>query len=496
MFPLLSVAAGEAAFDRVIDSVIEPDDDGALKHELLAFGCTEVYDLLLLSQSDIDSLATVKRGVKNMLTCFQDFIVTRHSNGNPVGNDWSTLSVEEFDAFIYNTALLRIRTFDRDTYTFTQQFVPTVTAASLYERRAQVDNTLECTKTVEHVSVDRELEIEPKCDSMAGAVSVEEHFVSEIAVVSDSEELVDISAIKVCSLGKSFGTGGFDVSDDESFCGTFNDSPVTKDVSDYWEFLDDVSFGTVLRGHFVEDVFDCDELYNTHAVLPPGEPPPTFFGILRNWLYVTAKVSVVFCFLTVALGVLFGLSSSVGHRTTSPGTEKSNSQSYSLTFFPGASLIGCRPVELCFMSLWTMLTGSQVLMQVDGQKDVCSVKGDISGVSFGTGNFFGLQTVAPSSDVPTCHFSDGVSVDCASCCTQPGMVHVEFSATESDTIDNTLGAESYLCCEQGATNNNPLHDGCILCSVDYKSWCIFEKTGSDRFYSSLSTQCEHCLFYS
>lgn len=228
MFPLLSPSAGKAAFDHIIDNVLlDHNHVSLLKSSLQSAGRTEVYDLLSLTESDVDSLSSVKRGEWRLVATFQEFVLMRHLAGNPVGNDWSSITMEEFDDFRYSV-LIAPRSVDRATCSFkNQQYIVPGSAASLYERRTELDNKLDCSE--EKVVVDVEV-----------------------------EEQTDNFAIKVASMEKSFGNG--------SFSGV----------------LSMVSYGTVYICHFAEDVLDYCGFYSAPTVLPPGEPPPTVFEIHVN----------------------------------------------------------------------------------------------------------------------------------------------------------------------------------------------------------------------
>lgn len=144
MIPLLSLSASKAAFFHVIDDIlIGPDDVSDLSSSLLSCGHTEVYDLLRMTQADIDALVGVNRGERSLLTQFQDFVVARHQEGNPIENDWGTLTIDEFDSFRLRTAISRLRwTSSRRSGTISPESapsIPAVSAGSFYESRVDDD---------------------------------------------------------------------------------------------------------------------------------------------------------------------------------------------------------------------------------------------------------------------------------------------------------------------------------------------------------------------
>ena len=107
---VLSRAGRIAAFNHVLDVVLDRDDDSPLKIALLADNVTNIVDLVAIRGGQIDRLVfrepdgeidiDLFRGDKNLLATFLDYYRFREEQGNPIQDaDWITLTEEEFADF-------------------------------------------------------------------------------------------------------------------------------------------------------------------------------------------------------------------------------------------------------------------------------------------------------------------------------------------------------------------------------------------------------------
>ena len=98
----------KAAFNHVLDKVIERDDSSDLKIALVNDGIENIFDLLRLDQHTIDNLGyqdpddddrfiLLKKGDRNILKSFMEFKMDLDAKGVPI--DFLSLTRAEFDQF-------------------------------------------------------------------------------------------------------------------------------------------------------------------------------------------------------------------------------------------------------------------------------------------------------------------------------------------------------------------------------------------------------------
>jgi hypothetical protein len=101
-------ALAKAAFDHVLDVVLGCDNTSPLKKSLLRERFNDVHSFCQLTNEIIDDLQydtdtekdiRVTAGDKGLLKAFLDYISYRHRNGNPIEDNWTDITVEEFDTF-------------------------------------------------------------------------------------------------------------------------------------------------------------------------------------------------------------------------------------------------------------------------------------------------------------------------------------------------------------------------------------------------------------
>lgn len=113
----------KAAFDHVMDDVLDRYGSKDLKDALLKEGYVDIFQVLTIDDSTLESLVyldpadptktvPIRKGDIGMLKVFKSFVQHRTIIGNPIADaDWITLTQAEFDQFRIDPAnLLRIST--------------------------------------------------------------------------------------------------------------------------------------------------------------------------------------------------------------------------------------------------------------------------------------------------------------------------------------------------------------------------------------------------
>ena len=104
-------ADGTAALAYIINDVFQIEDDNSLELALENKGCKDIYDLISMSDIEIDSLtysnanhtiAKLQGALKNKIRMLKRYIMYRYCSGDPIGNDWESITEEKFD--IYRTS--------------------------------------------------------------------------------------------------------------------------------------------------------------------------------------------------------------------------------------------------------------------------------------------------------------------------------------------------------------------------------------------------------
>ncbi len=105
----LTRAKAKDAFDYVMNVVFQVPNDGPLYKALEKSGDNDVMAMISLCHCDIDTLTFDRSGAeknipltrndKNLLHIFQDYILHCHSIGEPIGQDWLSISAEDFEDY-------------------------------------------------------------------------------------------------------------------------------------------------------------------------------------------------------------------------------------------------------------------------------------------------------------------------------------------------------------------------------------------------------------
>jgi hypothetical protein len=108
---------GSAALAYIINDVFDLYDNNSLALALENKGCKDIYDVISMSDNDIDSLTyintnndivTLQGVLKNKIRILQQYIMHIYCSNEPIGNDWESITAENFD--IYRTSTYLIET--------------------------------------------------------------------------------------------------------------------------------------------------------------------------------------------------------------------------------------------------------------------------------------------------------------------------------------------------------------------------------------------------
>jgi len=118
----LTRAKAREAFDYVVNVVFQVSKEGPLYKALEKSGDTDIRDMISLRDPDIDSLTydrndtdkniPLTRTDKNLLHIFQDYILHCHSIGEPIGQDFWSISTEDFEGYRLSHYLTTLADFE------------------------------------------------------------------------------------------------------------------------------------------------------------------------------------------------------------------------------------------------------------------------------------------------------------------------------------------------------------------------------------------------
>ena len=103
---------GSAALSYIINHVFQVEDDNSLELALESKGCKDIYDLISMTDIDIDSLTyTIDKNtivklqacLRNKIKLLQQYITYRYCSNEPIGNDWKSITEEKFDNYRTST---------------------------------------------------------------------------------------------------------------------------------------------------------------------------------------------------------------------------------------------------------------------------------------------------------------------------------------------------------------------------------------------------------
>ena len=101
----------KAAFQHVLDNVLSKDDSSPLKMAIVAEGIEDVFTMMTMDDTIIDTLVydksptetnvAVNRGEKSLAKGIQAYVRYLIANGNPLSEaaEWMALTQQDFDLF-------------------------------------------------------------------------------------------------------------------------------------------------------------------------------------------------------------------------------------------------------------------------------------------------------------------------------------------------------------------------------------------------------------
>jgi len=105
----LTKAKTTEAFNHLLNVVFRVPKDGPLYKALMKSGDTDIRDILSLSETDIDLLTydrsniekdiPLSRWDKALIHIFKHYILHCSSIGSPIGNDWLSITPEDFGKY-------------------------------------------------------------------------------------------------------------------------------------------------------------------------------------------------------------------------------------------------------------------------------------------------------------------------------------------------------------------------------------------------------------
>ena len=116
--PIFSRQQSAAALQHIYDNVFCVKPDSPLVNALTREGINNIADLISMTPDDVDALLyesneggsitlrPLSRGLRRLIPLLQEFTERRGAEGNPIGNDWTSVTQEEFDEFRTSPALI------------------------------------------------------------------------------------------------------------------------------------------------------------------------------------------------------------------------------------------------------------------------------------------------------------------------------------------------------------------------------------------------------
>ena len=119
---VLSRSQGKVAFDHILDTVLDCSSSSGLKQALIDGGYTSIVRLLCMDYADIDTLTynvqpvggvaasiPVSQAERDSLKMFFKYVADRQSQGNSIGDDWMSITPDDFDTFCLRGDVLSAR---------------------------------------------------------------------------------------------------------------------------------------------------------------------------------------------------------------------------------------------------------------------------------------------------------------------------------------------------------------------------------------------------
>jgi len=101
-------ADGKAALKHIIENVLGLPDDGPLAKALSDMYIKDIRDVIVMPFEDIDSLVytndmgneiNLEKPFKWMIRVIKHYHLYRISEGNPIDDDWTSITADEYDDY-------------------------------------------------------------------------------------------------------------------------------------------------------------------------------------------------------------------------------------------------------------------------------------------------------------------------------------------------------------------------------------------------------------
>ena len=153
---VITRADAKAAFDHVLDTVLDRYGSKEMKEALVKEGFVEIFQLLNIDDATLEGLVypdpvdatktvPIRKGDVGMIKCFKAYVHHRVMNGNPIADaDWLNLTQAEFDAFRMDpTNMLRVTSaINAPSSTRNNNSVPKYSMVDLFRRGIKRDPSL------------------------------------------------------------------------------------------------------------------------------------------------------------------------------------------------------------------------------------------------------------------------------------------------------------------------------------------------------------------
>ena len=119
---VLTRQEAKVAFNHIMDNVLGHGDKTPLKSALQQESIEDIFALVTIDDSNINGLTfedpsnadnhlPIPKGDKNLVRIFRDYVIHRNTSGDPVNDNWTSVTQTDFDAFRINPAY--VATFTR-----------------------------------------------------------------------------------------------------------------------------------------------------------------------------------------------------------------------------------------------------------------------------------------------------------------------------------------------------------------------------------------------
>ena len=106
---VLSRSQAQIVFHHVFNNVLGRTKDTPLQKFFIAEGIQDIFALVTINKSDFDkdlyvnvddgADQKISRGDQRLVQVFLDYVTFRNSSNNPIGDDWTSITQDDFDSY-------------------------------------------------------------------------------------------------------------------------------------------------------------------------------------------------------------------------------------------------------------------------------------------------------------------------------------------------------------------------------------------------------------